>query len=242
MSFCVNCGVRLGASERKCPLCGVQVINPIQPQRTRTPALYPPADGSCSPVARFDRRTIAFVITCVLALPALLSAAVDWVYGDALSWSLYVLGAAVMLWVFFVLPLLATRAESRERSPAALLIPDTVALLTYLWLIERLSAPDTWFVTLALPIAGTVCLLVIVNAVLIHRCVLRGLYALVAILLAVAWLVVTIEVVTGWAIDQTLRVTWSLLAAIPLVVFVLILLLLGRNPAFRADVARKMHF
>ncbi len=242
MSFCVNCGVRLGTGERKCPLCGVQVINPIQPYRAGDPALYPPPDDTCPPVTRFDRRTIAFVVTCVLALPALLSAAVNLVYGGVLSWSLYVLGAAVTLWVLFVLPLLPTRIELRERGPAALLIPDTVVLLTYLWLIERLSAPDTWFVPLALPIAGTVCLLVIVNAILIHRCVLRGLYALVAILLSVAWLVVTIEVVTGWAIDQTLRVTWSLLAAIPIVVLVVILILLGRNPAFREDVARKMHF
>ena len=31
MSYCVNCGVELAASERRCPLCGVEVINPREP-------------------------------------------------------------------------------------------------------------------------------------------------------------------------------------------------------------------
>ena len=28
MSYCVNCGVKLKNSEKKCPLCNTKVINP----------------------------------------------------------------------------------------------------------------------------------------------------------------------------------------------------------------------
>ena len=242
MSFCVNCGVRLGETERKCPLCGVQVINPVQPFQAGTPSLYPAPEGTGTAARRIDRRTIAFIVTCVLVLPALICVAVDLVYGGVLDWSLYVVGAAVMIWVFLALPLLHTRIESSERGPAAILIPDAVALMTYLWVIERLSAPDSWFVPLALPIAGTLCLLVIVNAILIDRRILRHLYALVGILLSVAILVVMIEIATELSMGETVHVTWSLFAAIPAVVLSAVLLLLGRNPAFREDMARKMHF
>ena len=31
MSYCVNCGVELEKSEKRCPLCGVEGINPAQP-------------------------------------------------------------------------------------------------------------------------------------------------------------------------------------------------------------------
>ena len=31
MSYCVNCGVKLAPSEKKCPLCGVPVVNPRDP-------------------------------------------------------------------------------------------------------------------------------------------------------------------------------------------------------------------
>ncbi|NLN46679.1 MAG: hypothetical protein GX153_08970, partial [Clostridiaceae bacterium] len=213
MSFCVNCGVRLGETERKCPLCGVQVINPVQPFQAGIPSLYPAPEGIGTAARRIDRRTIAFIVTCVLVLPALICVAVDLVYGGVLDWSLYVVGAAVMIWVFLALPLLHTRIESSERGPAAILIPDAVALMTYLWVIERLSAPDTWFVPLALPIAGTLCLLVIVNAILIDRRILRHLYALVGILLSVAILVVMIEIATELSMGETVHVTWSLFAA-----------------------------
>ena len=31
MSYCVNCGVELAPSEKRCPLCGVEVVNPAKP-------------------------------------------------------------------------------------------------------------------------------------------------------------------------------------------------------------------
>ena len=29
MSYCVNCGVELEKSEKACPLCGIEVKNPV---------------------------------------------------------------------------------------------------------------------------------------------------------------------------------------------------------------------
>ena len=41
MSYCVNCGVELEKSEKKCPLCGVEVINPAQPPEDKEPRQRP---------------------------------------------------------------------------------------------------------------------------------------------------------------------------------------------------------
>ena len=40
MSYCVNCGVKLAKSEKKCPLCNTKVINPNLSNDTFEPA-YP---------------------------------------------------------------------------------------------------------------------------------------------------------------------------------------------------------
>ena len=41
MSYCVNCGVELEKSEKRCPLCGVEVINPAQPPEDKEPRQRP---------------------------------------------------------------------------------------------------------------------------------------------------------------------------------------------------------
>ena len=41
MSYCVNCGVELEKSEKKCPLCGVEVINPKEPPQDKEPRQRP---------------------------------------------------------------------------------------------------------------------------------------------------------------------------------------------------------
>lgn len=38
--YCMNCGVKLGAGEEKCPLCGLRAYHPDL-QRTPGPSLYP---------------------------------------------------------------------------------------------------------------------------------------------------------------------------------------------------------
>ena len=42
MSYCVNCGVELDATAKKCALCDTPVYNPAQKQETLPPFLrYP---------------------------------------------------------------------------------------------------------------------------------------------------------------------------------------------------------
>ena len=40
MSYCVNCGVKLAASEEKCPLCNTIVINPNDTGDDKKEAAY----------------------------------------------------------------------------------------------------------------------------------------------------------------------------------------------------------
>ena len=46
MSYCVNCGVRLDASLKKCPLCNTPVIHPNETAVPTSPSPFP--DTGCS--------------------------------------------------------------------------------------------------------------------------------------------------------------------------------------------------
>ena len=45
MSYCVNCGVELARCEKKCPLCGVEAVNPASPAGPEGEA-FPQAQGA----------------------------------------------------------------------------------------------------------------------------------------------------------------------------------------------------
>ena len=49
MSYCVNCGVELSPSERRCPLCGTEVMNPRSPGRSRRCGLTPTGRADAPP-------------------------------------------------------------------------------------------------------------------------------------------------------------------------------------------------
>ena len=52
MSYCVNCGVELGAGAGKCPLCGTAVVNPACPPDSAAEPFFPTRREEVAPVSR----------------------------------------------------------------------------------------------------------------------------------------------------------------------------------------------
>ena len=134
MSYCVNCGVELAPSEKRCPLCGVEVVNPAKPW-TEPEAL--PYSDNAERIRRIDRRYLAGLISLVLLIPAIVCMFCD-ILDGRLSWSLLVTGALLNVFVIFLVPMMLHR-------PSALLLIalDTVSTSAYLLLIrirKRLAA------------------------------------------------------------------------------------------------------
>ena len=100
MSYCVNCGVELAESEHACPLCHTEVLNPAQPFDRKAPRPFPSRLDLFTPSN--NRGFIAAIVTLVLALPAAICLACDIAYTEGAGWSMLVVGAMAMLWVFIV--------------------------------------------------------------------------------------------------------------------------------------------
>ena len=100
--YCVKCGVELADSEKKCPLCGTEVICPGE-TRKLAPAPYPPYPGVSSEHA--SKSGILFVLTVLFLLPFLLCLICDFKINGELIWSGYASGALLLLYILIVLPI-----------------------------------------------------------------------------------------------------------------------------------------
>ena len=89
MSYCVNCGVELADSEKRCPLCDTEVINPRKPWREPEDFPYP---RHLEPVRERANRvffaSVASLILCVPAAVTLLVLIYQYLASLGVSWPL----------------------------------------------------------------------------------------------------------------------------------------------------------
>lgn len=150
MSYCVNCGVELDASASFCPLCHTPVSNPAQPADQSVPPFFSPNRVEVAPVSK---RELSLLLTAMLLSVSVCCAILNLFLLPELDWYLYAVGASVMLWVWFVTPLL-------KKTPVwARLTLDVVAVGIYIFLISLATEGD-WFDALALPILAIAAILV----------------------------------------------------------------------------------
>ena len=156
MSYCVNCGVELDPGAARCPLCGTPAWKP-DPD---APSYFPTKPAEVPPASR---RAAAALLTAMLASVSLCCGVLNLLLPTERPWSLYVIGAAVMLWIWFVLPMLARRIPIFFRLTA-----DVAAVGVYVFLISIDLSGGAWFRGLALPILGWACVLVFLLSFLLR--------------------------------------------------------------------------
>lgn len=234
MSYCVNCGVELEQSERKCPLCDVEVINPKQPHRDNTMRPYP---ERLDPInARLNKRFAATIISIAIALPAVLTLAINYIYNGSAGWGAYVASSMVLLW-FFIVPLfLWTRLTFIKA-----VVPGLVALVGYFRFLEYLHPANEWFIRLALPLTALTSILIIVIGLLIERSILKSYYAAAAVFVALAVIVVAVEYLSEIYAFGAVKLQWSLYAAIPNLAAAALCLAIARRHSWRDRVNRRIH-
>ena len=99
MSYCVKCGVELDEGAERCPLCGTPAWKPDE----TAPRYFPTKPAE---VPRASRRAAAALLTAMLASVSLCCGLLNLILPTEHPWALYVAGAAVMLWIWFALPML----------------------------------------------------------------------------------------------------------------------------------------
>ena len=141
--YCINCGVKLEETEKKCPLCNTIVNHPDVNQVSVKP-LYPNAK---MPLNNYSRKGLCGVILILFFIPLIISLYSDLQMNDKLDWFIYVAGSLVVSYVVFALPLWFKKPNPVIFAPCSFLTSILFLMVINYW------TNGTWFLSFALPIS-----------------------------------------------------------------------------------------
>ena len=229
MSYCVNCGVELDANAKVCPLCQTPVWHPDT--ETAVEPYFPTQPAQVEPVSK---KGMILLLTSMLASAAVCCGLINLLLPFSGPWSLYVIGAAVMLWIWFVFPLILRWLPTFFK-----LTLDVAAVGIYLYLISLDLNGSDWFRGLALPLLGVACAVVFLLSFLLRGNRRSRISALCLVIGAVALFGLGAE----YCIDMYLRGVWepgwSIVTLIVCIGLIIPLRVIRRVPVLREEARRR---
>ena len=233
MSYCVHCGVELDATASFCPLCHTRVLDPGQPVDTVSPKPFPTRRGEVAPAAKQE---VALLITAMLASVAVCCGVLNLFLRADRMWSLYVIGAAAMLWVWLVPPLLLRTMHLYLRLSA-----DVLAVALYVFLISVDLDGSAWYWHLALPI------ILLLGAALLFLGFMMGarprstLSRITLVIGTTGVFLSGVELLIDRYFLGRWQPGWSLVVLTVCAALVIPLIVVRRVPALREEVRRRFH-
>ncbi len=231
MSYCVQCGVQLAEDLTKCPLCKTQIMNPNlktgekeseQPQKVE------------EIIDRMDRGYLRQLTVVITMIPVLIVLLIDIVDGGG-AWSPYAIGAMVLCWFFFVMPLVY-----RFKRPYAVIALDVLALCGYLALIAVMSDGFSWYLSIVLPLLVLLGATILLVLMVLRRLKMRKIIKGVLLFTIFSGFLILLEVILDMAIWKKIVLGWSVYAAIPFVVIALMALYVENNKTLKEEIRRRL--
>lgn len=198
--YCINCGVELADSEKKCPLCGTHVFHPhlLRPEGER---LYP---ANLNPPKQVQPWGVLTILTAFFLLPMFITLLCDIQLNGAIVWSGYVVGGLLLGYVLLVLP-----HWFRKPSPVVFVPCNFLAVGLFLLYINWHTGGN-WFLSFAFPVTGFTGLIVTAVTTLI-RYIHRGrLYIYGGAALALGAFMPLMELLLNITFHRPVSFIWSL--------------------------------
>ena len=232
MSYCVNCGVELAESEKSCPLCTVEVINPVSSHKCDSETPYPPYRQQS--VQKVSREGIIDLLTIIFLIPVAISVVCDLSLTGTLTWAGYVIGAFSVLYIFIVLPMVFDRM-----TPPAALALDAAGLLAFLLFIERINR-DGWFLFFAMPVTLILFgIIITVTALSLYTKIQRLIIAALTLIL-IGFFCVTVEMLLNLTFNLRDHLIWSIYPAVTFAMLSIAVLYINGNKPLKEKLERKL--
>jgi len=241
MNKCASCGVLVEDGIDECPLCGEPVTEKRRREREaaterenvlRPGAEVPPEDEE---TVRSAKIWLFEMVWLVAFTAGIIIFAADFASGFELGWSLYPLLAIGFVYLF------VSAMIGFSRTPGLLIVVQTAVVAGFLLVLDVL-VDGGWFVSLALPIALLVAILIGASILAISKFHLNALQGVAVVFLASGFGSVGLELIITTARESQTLVSWSLIAfACTLSVFVLILFINKRLKERHAEFRKIFH-
>lgn len=197
--YCIKCGVKLGDSEKKCPLCGTGVFHP-EITRENSEGAYP--HGKIPEINK--SRVAAVVLTAMFAIPVITVLLCDLKVYGRITWSGYVVGALLLTYITAVLPM-----WFRAPNPV-IFVPCSFAAAGIYILHIDLDVDGGWFLSFAFPIIGCIGLTVTAMVALFRYIKKGGLYILGGAFCFIGVSMLPIEFLASYTFGVGRFIGWSL--------------------------------
>ena len=229
--YCIECGVKLGEAEKKCPLCNTDVYHPNYVDRPGK-SLYP-SEKMPKKASRSKALNGAMII--LFLIPLFVCFVADLQLDGRLEWSGYVAGALMLSYIAFALPM-----WFQKPNPVIFVPCNFVATALYLLYIN-IATGGTWFLSFALPITGGLCFITCTVVTLLYYLHKGRLYIVGGAIMAFGALMLLMEFLMGVTF-QLPFIGWSIYPLCVLLLFGGLLIYLAINSSAREVIERKLFF
>ena len=233
MSYCVNCGVELDATLKKCPLCKTVVYHPERTE-VNSEETFPKKKGEVDTVSK--KEGIVFVTVLLLTIAVTCTLLNIYVYNRN-WWSIPVNGVCITLWVFFMAAIFCEKI-----TVYGMILLDAIALGNYLFMISLITSSDRWLIMIGLPILAVAFVLIEISVFLSKKLPSSLLTGTLYFFVTIAGVCVTIEATIDNYIREIIRLGWSAIVVTVcaiISVFIILILMMGR---LRNSIRRRLHF
>lgn len=205
--YCINCGVKLEDTEKKCPLCGTVPYHP-EIHRKSEDSIYPP---DRYPTYKMNPLSVMIIIITAFLIPMTVCLLCDLEFSGGILWSGYVTGALTLVYVIFFLP-----RWFKNPNPVIFMPCNFLAVLLYLFYIN-LQSQGKWFFRFALPV-GVVFALIITAVIALVKYVKKGfLYIFGGMFISLGFLSLLVEFLLNVTFSELKFVLWSIYPLVALV-------------------------
>lgn len=250
MQQCPSCGVELEDAVTVCPLCETELPQTDSRQQPHpgqteggdgTEAISgsePASESRSEPTEpAWRQRLWLWEIIGVLSIAVIVvTLAADFASGTDIGWSLYPIAAVGAFWV------LATALILFFDRPILIYLVGVVDMVGLLLVLSLITPGPPWFVSLGLPLAGLLTLIVVATATVIRLAHLDAIQIITIMLLATGLFLIGLEAILSVYLAAKLLVSWSLVASACAISLALILIVVRRRLRKRhVDLKRLFH-
>lgn len=229
--YCIKCGVKLAASEKKCPLCNTIVCHPDF-KATEEPPLYP---SRKMPNNNSGSRALNGAVIILFCIPLLVCFFADLSLDGKMEWFGYVAGALLVSYIAFALPLWFNKPN------LVIFVPcDFAATALYLLYINSVTG-GSWFLSFALPVVGGICLITCAVVTLMYYLHRGRLYILGGAFMALGTFMLLVEFLMKMTFELHF-IGWSVYPLVVLFLLGGLLIYFAINSAAREMIERKLFF
>lgn len=234
MSYCVNCGVELDPSTKKCPLCSTPVYNPNE---VPGPEVQPPFPKEKGVVEKANRHDFGILLTVFVLATAVTCGVLNlWVFNGA-WWSLAVAGVCVIIWVWLFPIVIYERL-----SPYSIIFLDGLSVTLYLYMLAYMIGQFRWCYRLGMPIAAFLTALTEILALCIRKLPRSFLTINLYVVTAIGIGCGGIETLIDRFLYGKVSLGWSAIVMTVCVILDVTIITMLSHRRLRGAVRRRLHF